>query len=368
MTETNETRSRPMEEENPPAQGGPLIVIEYRHRGLSWALLVPLLLLACTGAVLVYHRLVAERYRREAAHARADYESLQASQAAAARPAVVPTPIPLAENSMPVSDQAKSTLHATPKTPPKEAPPAEPVTVVITPSPVATTTPEPSAAKPEPLSPLAKALARPIEIAAATPPTVEPPKAAAPDPEAPLAPLPTKEESLRQIKAESEALKAKIAQGWQERHLTDHEAFLTEQSRFRDDLRDALRSDPKKIGAQIDSLAKRYNYGVDPKLQGLAQAIWGSRLTIKEKIARIRALALPETVILNLLSDDLHLRVHTRDGPRDENEVRRRAARILLSHELPSKHASASSSARPGAPQPASGSAPRVPARPVGGS
>ncbi len=53
----------------------------------------------------------------------------------------------------------------------------------------------------------------------------------------------------------------------------------------------------------------------------------------------IRALDLPETVILDFLSDDFHAQVRTRNGPRNENEVRIRAAHRLLQLELPPEDA-----------------------------
>ena len=373
MTETDESLSRPVDEASSSAPGAPLIVIEYRHRGLSWTLLVPLLLITCTGAVLIYHRVVAEKYRREAAHARADYESLRAQEQAAARPVVVPPSVPLAENSTPLLTTAKSTPTPTlePAPPPKAAPTPKPVVIVMTPTPESVAAPPvaaPPTEKAKPLSPMGKAIARDLELATANPPP-EPPKDPAPKPtlDTEPPPLPTKEENLRQIQAESEELKAKIVQGWQDRAVSARETFLAEQLRFRDEIRQALRSDPKTTGSEIDSLAKRYHHGVDPRLQGMAHVIWESRLSTKDRITRIRALALPETVILNLLSDDLHRLVHTRNGPRDENEVRTRAARILLSHDFPRKQQAGASSSPPAnaarSPVPASPTA-----RPLGGS
>ena len=53
-------------------------------------------------------------------------------------------------------------------------------------------------------------------------------------------------------------------------------------------------------------------------------------LTQPAKVKYIRELELPEVVILDFLSDDLHPQVKKRDGPRNESEVRVRAASQLL--------------------------------------
>ncbi len=341
MARIEETRSRPLGDENSSAAEGPVVVIEYRHRGLSWALLVPLLLVACTGAILIYHRVVAERYRREAARARADYESLRKSQAAvlqtAGRPTAEATPTPLAENSMPILKPVKPAVAEPAKSQPEKPAPPQPVVIVMAPNPAAAKPPEPAAERTRPLSPMGKPLPRPGEPAAAPPspkPADEPKPALA---AAPLAPLPSKEEALRAIQQESAELKAKLAQGWQEREISKHETFLAEQVRFRTELREALRGDPRETGSKIDALAKRHEYGVAPGQYRRAEMVWGSRRSLRERVASIRAMTLPETVILNMISNDLHRQVRTRDGPRDENEVRVRAARLLLSYDYPSE-------------------------------
>ena len=48
-------------------------------------------------------------------------------------------------------------------------------------------------------------------------------------------------------------------------------------------------------------------------------------------MTQIRALDIPEADILNFISDSLYGRMHSRGGPKDMNEVRMRAAKILLS-------------------------------------
>ena len=58
-------------------------------------------------------------------------------------------------------------------------------------------------------------------------------------------------------------------------------------------------------------------------------------MTLRSKVRLIRSLELPETVILNFLSDELYFLLRSRNGPRNENEVRVRAARQLLGFELP---------------------------------
>jgi hypothetical protein len=72
-------------------------------------------------------------------------------------------------------------------------------------------------------------------------------------------------------------------------------------------------------------------------------------MSTESKVRFTRSLDLPETAILNFLSDEIHLRIGAREGPRNRNEVRIRAAKMLLNFPLPANGATASPDANPSA-------------------
>jgi hypothetical protein len=152
----------------------------------------------------------------------------------------------------------------------------------------------------------------------------------------PLKPLPTKEESLRQIQEEAAMREAELLA-----HDVDNSTDLKtqrrdEQMRFREELRDVLRTQGFEAGPEIDSLAKRYGYDLPREKYAKAHQVWRySRTSQKEKVRQIRLLELPETVILDFLSDDIHPKVKSRNGPRNSSEVRVLAAKQLLKYPLP---------------------------------
>jgi hypothetical protein len=62
----------------------------------------------------------------------------------------------------------------------------------------------------------------------------------------------------------------------------------------------------------------------------------------------IRALGLPESVFIEFLAVDLERLIGARNGPRDKNDVRVRAAKMVLSYELPAPDPVVASRASPG--------------------
>ena len=109
--------------------------------------------------------------------------------------------------------------------------------------------------------------------------------------------------------------------------------WIADQIKFREELSEAVRSLGNKAGPDIDKLAKRYGTEVDPVRWAKAHQAWRySRVLTQQaaKVKYIRELELPEVVILDFLSDDLHTQVKKRGGPRNESEVRARAAQLLL--------------------------------------
>jgi hypothetical protein len=107
---------------------------------------------------------------------------------------------------------------------------------------------------------------------------------------------------------------------------------------FRNELRQLLAQWGDSAGRAIDELCD--NYGREP-LPEVRRAYSRARRTSSTRMSRqatvdlLRSIGLPEPAILDYLAHDLHKHINTRGGPRDEDEVRVRAARLLLSLPLP---------------------------------
>jgi hypothetical protein len=155
-------------------------------------------------------------------------------------------------------------------------------------------------------------------------------------------PLPTREESLRAIAEEAARKQTEIADSRLDRKAEVEALRAEDRVKFRNELREVLRVHGNKAGDEIDRLARRYGYEASSTAYDKALQIWKfGRMSQQAKVRLIRSLDLPESVILDFLSDNQHGRVRTRAGPRNENEVRVRAARQLLAYELPSQPAAA---------------------------
>ena len=148
-------------------------------------------------------------------------------------------------------------------------------------------------------------------------------------------PLPTKEEYELQLA--QEAVRKRIELDEEQAALADRmrERHHEERLKFRDELREILAMGTKKAGPEIDALVNRTHGDRDPKVFGRAIHVWRFKhATAAVRINELRALDIPESDILELISDTLNERMHSRGGPRDSNEVRVRAARQLLNVEL----------------------------------
>jgi hypothetical protein len=149
-------------------------------------------------------------------------------------------------------------------------------------------------------------------------------------------PLPTPEESLREIEQEAAQKQTEIREDEAKKQMEVHAARYEERVKFRDELRAALKEFGREAAPEIERLCQRYSYDKDPVRLALASSKWRfARLSLAAKVKIVRELDLPESAILDFLSDDLHLQVRGRNGPRNENEVRIRAAQQLLKFELP---------------------------------
>ncbi|MGO9464079.1 MAG: hypothetical protein ACLQIB_49475 [Isosphaeraceae bacterium] len=153
-------------------------------------------------------------------------------------------------------------------------------------------------------------------------------------------PLPTPEEEMRQIEEEAAHNEAQKRDQQEKQAVELRSVRYQERVKFRDELRAILQEHGNSAGPEINQLAKRSSFEKDPERQIQATRIWRfSRNSQANKVKMIRALDMPEAVILDFLSDDFHAQVRAPKGPRNENEVRIRAAHRLLQLELPPEDA-----------------------------
>jgi hypothetical protein len=391
-----------------PVSAQPVVVVQYRNRGVPSWLFFPLIMVVPLAAIIVYHRMVVERYRVQAAQANSlllkeiqvDRASLPLVRSDPPPTTVLPQPAPGAasievgpdrslasvgtpEKPVPgaVKEPAPAADGASPKAdrlavtpaPPTAGPPHStglpPVAAAAdAPVPAADQAPRitlrsllpnpfaDGATTPRPPQPHesggAGGIDKHIDVATATVarsgfeagasgalapgPSVAAAAAADPAMARMLAPLPTKEEAEREIQEEAARRQAEILASNGGKSAEIRSARLEEQTRFREELALVVQSLGNRGGPDIDALAKRYGYEFDKDRYTRAHHLWFySRMTQKEKVRAVRALELPETVILDFLSDDFHPKMMARNGLRSRSEVRVMAAKQLLKYPLP---------------------------------
>ncbi|MGP0066866.1 MAG: hypothetical protein ACLQGP_25155 [Isosphaeraceae bacterium] len=195
----------------------------------------------------------------------------------------------------------------------------------------------PSVVQPSPATSPARA---DVADARAQPSPIEPgsgPAATGGPPGTPVAvqpepPLPSKEETLRMIEEEAAQKKDEIRRQVSDQAVEIRRLRDEERLRFHRELREALDSFGRQAGPAIDQLCVRYGYESDSRRVSQGTQFWfASTKPFAYRARWIREkLDLPETAILNFISDGLYARLHTPGGPRDRNELRVRAAHILL--------------------------------------
>ena len=110
---------------------------------------------------------------------------------------------------------------------------------------------------------------------------------------------------------------------------------VEEQLKFREELRELIRSKKSKAGPDIANLHQRYTYQVEPDKYDYALQIWKyARRDEQWKVNYLRRLGVPETAILEFICSSFHAKIGMRGGPRDEDEVRVRAAYQLLHYDI----------------------------------
>ncbi len=397
----------------------PVVVVQYRNRGIPSWVVFPLVALITFGALGLYHRFVVERYRVQADESKRVLDKLLEARPSG-RPAQVneravpiaasPQPGPLAPDQFGKSGPAPAPLLASPAPPdPQTAAVSAPPAATAAVSAVVPLAGSPPSSRDAPAGPSGPGVADPIQAASlpANPPTAQPkenpplaadsvqpavpaaassignattagprlrtilPSPFADDdpPTAPLpevsrdrvgtapaggqpatssdrdlrpadrdaqvalpapVPLPSKEQNLRDFAEEGARKQEELAaRGGQLRALR-----YEERVKFREELREILRTGGKEAASEIDILSNRYGFDVDRLKYDQAIKIWLARRSPASKVRLIRSLDLPEKLIFDLLYHDLHKGIRSTKGPRDDNEARVRAAQQLLSFEL----------------------------------
>jgi hypothetical protein len=102
---------------------------------------------------------------------------------------------------------------------------------------------------------------------------------------------------------------------------------------FRNELRQLIAERGNDAGPEIDRLCDTYGRDTPPETRAAYHRALRStpaRLTRQGMVELMRSAGLPEPVILDYLAHGLHKTLNSRGGPRDEDEVRVRAGRLLL--------------------------------------
>ena len=143
-------------------------------------------------------------------------------------------------------------------------------------------------------------------------------------PSSELAPLPTKEESERQAQEESARREAELRAKSDAKSAELRAQRFAEQVKFHAELAELIRTQGKKAGPDIETLAKRNGAEGDPDRRARVDYFWrNSKKSQAEKVKFVRSLDMPEAVILDHLSNDIFRNAMGRNGPH-ESEVRLR--------------------------------------------
>jgi hypothetical protein len=376
----------------PTPSPAPLVVIEYRKSRLFSPLLPPLLILGVAIGIMMYQRQAP--LRAKAPRARTPRPSAAATDDAAPKGRIIM--VEAAGTGAAIEPIAIRTALPPPPPPPLTVPPPLPSAAPAAPpapAPVATELPSETLAhasglaepgpfappNPEPSSALLAAAAplleppAPLTSSSSEPLAPDSPelafnsgarRAEAPKPESKV----TKEDILKGIEAEAEQKKAQQQQA--ARDVVDSKLleFVTMMQRthadrqpFHDELRRAVRELGDAAGPEIKAICDRYGRETHPVVDKRVKndmASWSARLTHAKKIARLRALGLPEARVLDFMARELDHTIGTRGGPANQDGVRVRAAQRLLLFPPPSVADVGS------APAPRATTAVRVPATP----
>lgn len=175
-------------------------------------------------------------------------------------------------------------------------------------------------------------------------------------------PLPSREETEREIREEARRKQAESQERTTRQHEEVQDIRDEERLRFREELRLILEIHGKDAGQRIADLSDRSGRDDDPVLHAMALEVIGSRGTSQKfKVQRMRAIGVPEPVILDYLANTLNKNLGARNGPRSRDDVWVQAGRLLLRYDWKppatpapgNKPAAARSAVRPAAAGPA---------------
>jgi hypothetical protein len=403
-----------------PVAAPPVVMIEYRNRGVPWWVLGSFLVLVPTvvGAIVYYLYLDVERYRAKAAKAEYIQKVQAVEQAAATKPAgpsATPVSI-LAETADPSVLQVAGPAEAGSTVKGGASPPADSTKAAVV-EPGAVVAGSASTVAEEPSRPRVRSISRsPFDtsddespasngaggdsVAAAAPTATKtaggesagaklaaapkearagdkatsstganagPPAQGAPaaqsgdtavasatgaraagEPAPEVEPLPNAEEFLNQTTEEAAKKERELVEQGRANALKARAAVNEARVKFHDELRQILSVHGKQSGEEIDELVRRSVKPQDPKTLTRAKNVWRQlRLSQQAKVSQIRALDICEATILDFISNNLYARMRSPGGARDDNEVRVRAAQILLSLKLPGDKDSLESASNP---------------------
>jgi hypothetical protein len=175
---------------------------------------------------------------------------------------------------------------------------------------------------------------------------------AAPDPgpvDRPQEPRPTPEQIFQSIQAEAQQKQAEQKNLEREVALSKFRGMAemiqrtqAERIQFHEDLRRVLSELGNNAGPEIKALCERYGRDMPAEVERAA-TVRLNRLAAgvkrERRIALMRVHGFPEAMILDDLAKELDPTRGTRGGPRNHNEVRVFAARILLKYPPPAPRA-----------------------------
>jgi hypothetical protein len=324
-------------------QAPPLVVIEYR-RGLSAMLLPPLLILLAAVVIGSYQRQTPIRPIVPASASPTPKAPGRLIMVEGSGTGAVVEPIVARTEKRfgppaPAVSPAPAPAPVTSADPPRPTPPAE------------ASGPDLAAEAEGPPSPFVPDPPRETPEAKPAPPAGPPALARAEPPE----PLPTREQFEAGLRREAEQKKVEMQEmeelKFEARYREIQETYRKAQEDripFQKDLRFLVKTLGKQAGRDINALCEQYGRVTAPEIRDavtIALKRSPMRMTREAKVEMIRRLGLPEPMVLDYLAHELHNTINTRGGPRDQNEVRVRAAQLLLNIPI--------------TPPPASTSAPR---------
>jgi hypothetical protein len=161
----------------------------------------------------------------------------------------------------------------------------------------------------------------------------------------PQEPKPTRDQILQAIQAEAQQKKAEQMNLEREvalskfREMADmFQRTQAERVRFHEDLRRVLNELGSDAGPEIKALCERYGRDMPAGVEkaatlALNRSAAGAKREVR--IARMRAHGFPEAMILDDLAREVDSTRNTRGGPRNSNDVRVIAARLLLRYPPP---------------------------------